>query len=84
MICVARRDGKEVFAQAIHTQRKKDKPLVQNCAAALPDTLSSEYILLNLQGALPGPIRKNKGYLFTATAGRFSDAKINSMPIHLK
>lgn len=76
--------GKDVFAQAIHSESaRRDKPFItQNCAA-IPETLLESVLFGTAKGAFTGAV-ESKGLLELADGGTLFLDELNSMPLYLQ
>lgn len=76
--------GKELFAQSIHnSSSRKDKPLIaQNCAA-LPETLLEGILFGTMKGSFTGAINR-PGLFEQANGGTLILDEINSMGMQLQ
>lgn len=76
--------GKELFAQAIHSEsHRRIAPFVAVNCSALPETLLEGILFGTLKGAFTGAENK-KGLFETAHGGTIYLDEINSMPLNLQ
>ena len=76
--------GKELFVEAMvnETQERRDKYVVQNCAA-IPENLFESILFGSTRGAFTGA-ENLKGLLELADGGILFLDELNSMPLHLQ
>ncbi len=77
--------GKEVFAQAIHSEsRRKEKPFVAiNCGAIPKDLIESELFGYEA-GTFTGAVKSKKGLLEYASGGTFFLDEVENMPLNVQ
>lgn len=74
--------GKELVAQAIHTQsRRKDKPLVVVNCGAIPEGILESELFGHEKGAFTGAVGARKGYFELADTGTIFLDEIGEMPL---
>lgn len=76
--------GKEVLAQALHTQSKVKGPLVAVNCAALPESLLEAELFGHEKGAFTGANRRRKGVFEQAIGGVLFLDEIGDMPLDMQ
>ncbi len=79
--------GKEMVAKALHTlSRRKDKPMVAENCAAIPDTLLESVLFGHARGAFTGAIKDHPGHFVSADGGTLFLDEIGDMkpPMQVK
>jgi sigma-54 dependent transcriptional regulator len=77
--------GKDVFATAVHhmSDRKNKRLVIQNCAA-LPETLLESELFGYRKGAFSGAVTDKKGLVHEADGGTLFLDEIGDMPVSLQ